>query len=65
LIFWPIKEHEIPEAALNEVLWKAIKGSVQMRSPRHCGFVQPDKSDEKDDDWPLVSVDLIGVSGDC
>jgi hypothetical protein len=43
------KEDEIPEAAFNEVLWKAIKGSVQMPSPRHCGFVLPDNRSEKDD----------------
>jgi hypothetical protein len=32
------------------VLWKAIKGLTPMPSPRHCGFVQPVSSGEKDDD---------------
>ncbi len=44
------KADGIPEEAFNEVLWKAIKGSVQMPAPRHCGFVLPTKSGEKDDD---------------
>jgi YVTN family beta-propeller protein len=44
------KEDAIPEAAFNEVLWIAIKGSAVMPPPRHCGFVQPAPSDGKDDD---------------
>jgi DNA-binding beta-propeller fold protein YncE len=44
------KADGIPEEAFNEVLWKAIKGSAQMPAPRHCGFVVPNKSSEKDDD---------------
>jgi len=44
------KEDEIPEAAFNEVLWKAIKGLAPMPSPRHCGFVQPVNSGESDED---------------
>jgi YVTN family beta-propeller protein len=44
------KEDEIPEAAFNEVLWKSIKGSAQMPSPRHCGFVQPQNSGGNDDE---------------
>jgi len=44
------KEDEIPEAAFNEVLWKAIKGSAFMPPPRHCGFVQPKESSADSDD---------------
>jgi hypothetical protein len=44
------KEDEIPEAAFNEVLWKAIKGSALMPSPRHAAFVQPASADKNDDD---------------
>jgi YVTN family beta-propeller protein len=44
------KEDEIPEAAFNEVLWKAIKGLAPMPSPRHSGFVQPHGSAEDNDD---------------
>jgi len=43
------KEDEIPETVFNEVLWKAIKGSAPMPSPRHSGFVQPISSGDKDD----------------
>lgn len=44
------KADEIPETAFNEILWKAIKGTAPMPSPRHCGFVHPASSKEKDDD---------------
>ena len=44
------KVDNVPEEAFNEVLWKAIKGSIPIPAPRHCGFVLPLKSDENGDD---------------
>ncbi len=44
------KEDAIPEQAFNEVLWKSIKGTIPMPSPRHSGFVQPIASGDKDED---------------
>lgn len=43
------KEDEVPEEVFNEVLWKAIKGSAPMPSPRHSGFIQPVRSSDDDD----------------
>ncbi|HXB13991.1 MAG TPA: alkaline phosphatase family protein, partial [Bacteroidia bacterium] len=44
------KEDAIPMEVFNEVLWKSIKGTIPMPSPRHSGFVQPIGSGDKDDD---------------
>jgi YVTN family beta-propeller protein len=44
------KEDAIPMEVFNEVLWKSIKGTIPMPSPRHCGFVQPIASGDGDDE---------------
>jgi hypothetical protein len=44
------KEDAIPMEVFNEVLWKSIKGTIPMPSPRHSGFVQPIASGDGDDD---------------